>query len=307
MLEKESFRAVARPYEIGMGLEGLNRRRLALRRAKVAALQVRRLAAWVTRPDDFARPQLASLEHGFTHLAYAVATRIDRTDPDAHPLLEEGKRINLALAAPHFDGLLLTPEHPLSFWRALGRVTAAAGYRHGMELRGGCIVPALGGGLCLLSNALFVMAATLGWTILERHGHSREAIPPDPDALWGLDATVAWPYVDLRVAPRAGRAKLGARVADGHLHLTVHTDQPSEDRFTLHAVDERILVRGDVRIRQNRILRRRSDASGAQVEEEIIARNRKELLHREVRRRNCLTCNVTSCHARVDVPGVRRR
>ena len=138
--------------------------------------QARRLAAWAARTGTWAPPVRASTL-GFDHLHHHVRVPIGRRDEAAHPVFEAGKRHNLALAAPAFDGVVVPADRPLSFWRTLGRITAARGYRAGMELSGGCIVPAIGGGVCLLSNALFEAAVRLGWRIDERHGHSREAVP----------------------------------------------------------------------------------------------------------------------------------
>lgn len=57
-------------------------------------------------------------------------------------------------------------------------------------------MPAVGGGICQLSNAIFEVATKAGATIVERHAHSR--IVPGSAAERGADATVAWNYVDLR-------------------------------------------------------------------------------------------------------------
>lgn len=61
------------------------------------------------------------------------------------------------------------------------------------------MVPATGGGLCQLSNALYDVALTTDCHIVERHAHSR--IVPGSAAGVGRDATVAWNYVDLRFIP----------------------------------------------------------------------------------------------------------
>ena len=55
-------------------------------------------------------------------------------------------------------------------------------------------MPALGGGICQLSNALYGVAQDAGLEIVERHSHSRQI----PGVEAGRDATVAWNYVDLR-------------------------------------------------------------------------------------------------------------
>src|SRR3954470_22105926 len=204
-------------------------------RSKVAAHGAARLARWVVHGSEFRAPELAP-STGFDHLLYRTSRRIGRTDAGADPRLEAGKQVNLSLAAPAFHGVLVAPDRPLSFWRTLGRISAAGGDRHGMELRGGCVVPSLGGGVCLLSNALFEMAARLGWRILERHGHTMEAAPA-PGEVRGLDATVMWPYVDLRVAPRVGRMRLEVEVRGGELNVAVHGDRPATESSTLVEVE----------------------------------------------------------------------
>jgi glycosyltransferase involved in cell wall biosynthesis len=66
----------------------------------------------------------------------------------------------------------------------------------GRELREGCIIPSIGGGLCQLSNALYDAALSAGFEIVERHAHTQ--VIPGSLAEVGRDATVFWNYVDLR-------------------------------------------------------------------------------------------------------------
>ncbi len=71
------------------------------------------------------------------------------------------------------------------------------------------MIPAIGGGLCQLSNALYDVALAAGCEIVERHAHSRTV--PGSAAAAGRDATVAWNYVDLRFSsPR--ELRLGVRL-----------------------------------------------------------------------------------------------
>lgn len=115
--------------------------------------------------------------------------------PEEFPLTA-GKVENLRIAARAFHGLEIPPGGVMSFWRQLGRTTRRKGYLSGRELREGCIVPAIGGGLCQLSGLLYQAALAAGLEIIERHGHSR--VVPGSQAEQDLDATVFWNYVDLR-------------------------------------------------------------------------------------------------------------
>lgn len=120
-----------------------------------------------------------------------------RTDDTAEQReLVLGKIENLRVALRAINGVELPAGATFSFWRQVGRATSLRGYVPGRELREGCIVPAIGGGICQLSNALYQAAADAGLEIVERHAHSQ--VIPGSAAAIGRDATVFWNYVDLR-------------------------------------------------------------------------------------------------------------
>jgi hypothetical protein len=110
--------------------------------------------------------------------------------------LTAGKVENLRRAVRAFHGIEIPAGQIFSFWRQLGRTTRSKGFTDGRELREGCMVPAIGGGLCQLSGLLYQAALEAGLEIVERHAHSR--IIPGSSAEQDLDATVFWNYVDLR-------------------------------------------------------------------------------------------------------------
>jgi VanW like protein/Glycosyl transferases group 1 len=116
--------------------------------------------------------------------------------------MQLGKVQNLRIAARHLDGVFIPEGEIFSFWRQLGMPSRTRGFVDGRMLQEGCLVPAVGGGLCQLSNALYDAALQAGCEIVERHAHSR--IVPGSAAVKGRDATIAWNYVDLRFrCPRA--------------------------------------------------------------------------------------------------------
>lgn len=82
------------------------------------------------------------------------------------------------------------------------------------------MIPAIGGGLCQLSNALYQVALEAGCEILERHPHSR--IVPGSATAHGRDATVAWNYIDLRFRPLAD-LQLRVILTTTELQVSLHT------------------------------------------------------------------------------------
>lgn len=108
-----------------------------------------------------------------------------------------GKIQNLRRARIAFDGIELLRGETISFWAQVGRPTRRRGFAIGRELREGCLIPSVGGGLCQLSNVLYDAAIEAGIEVLERHAHSQ--VVPGSAASRDRDATVFWNYIDLRL------------------------------------------------------------------------------------------------------------
>jgi hypothetical protein len=164
-------------------------------RAKAAAFQIRRAAANL-HGGPRRHPRAAGLEDAPV-LAESVTELWTGDDPAELPLVA-GKVHNLRRALRRMDGVEIPAGEVFSFWAQVGRASRLRGFVRGRELRGGCLVPSVGGGLCQLSNALCDAALRAGCEIVERHPHSR-AVSGGP----GSDATVFWNYVDLRFRSRA--------------------------------------------------------------------------------------------------------
>ncbi|MBV9990791.1 MAG: VanW family protein [Alphaproteobacteria bacterium] len=147
-------------------------------------------------PARLPRAGAGTAADAFPFVAAASRTPLWAEVPAAERILQRGKVQNLRVAARRLDGTLLDAGAVFSFWKQMGRASPRRGFAQGRMLKEGCIVPATGGGLCQLSNALYDVALKADLAILERHAHSRRV--PGSLAASGRDATVAWNYVDLR-------------------------------------------------------------------------------------------------------------
>lgn len=164
-------------------------------RAKVSVHQARRLLEDLGPGGPRRHAPGASLREA----PLLASSRTPLWSSDAGPewVLEAGKVENLRRAIRSLHGIEVGPGQLLSFWAQVGPPWAGRGFVEGREIREGCIVPAIAGGLCQLSNALYDAARRAGLEIVERHAHSR--VVPGSAAAAGRDATVMWNYVDLRV------------------------------------------------------------------------------------------------------------
>ncbi|WP_162914320.1 VanW family protein [Taklimakanibacter lacteus] len=156
--------------------------------------------------------------------------------------LTAGKIHNLRCALRHLDGIEVEAGSLFSFWRQIGRATRARGFVRGRELREGCLIANVGGGLCQLSNALYEAAVGAGFEIVERHAHSR--IVSGSRAVAGRDATVFWNYVDLRF--RSARAfRIEAVMRQGMLEIVLRGEAASGLRKETDLREEERLAAND--------------------------------------------------------------
>jgi VanW like protein len=96
---------------------------------------------------------------GFPHLlAESITPLFTNADLRERPLLL-GKNENLRLACGSINGRVLNSGNSFSFWKQVGPPWASCGFVMGREVREGCVIPTIGGGLCQLSGSLLEVAS----------------------------------------------------------------------------------------------------------------------------------------------------
>ncbi len=155
--------------------------------------------------------------------------------------LVAGKIQNLRVAVARLDGIEVGAGETFSFWRNVGRANRRRGFVAGRELREGCIIPTIGGGLCQLSNALYDGALKADLEIVERHPHTR--IVPGSLAVEGRDATVFWNYLDLRFRS-AQPFRIEASLTGDHLSVRFRGQRNTGAR--LHGITRAASTNGAV-------------------------------------------------------------
>jgi vancomycin resistance protein VanW len=133
-------------------------------------------------------------------------------------MLSGAQQNNLEVAARRLDGLVLQPGKRFSFNREVGPRTLARGYRPAPSYLGGESPATVGGGICLLSSALYQAALKAGLKIEQRVPHLRtiHSVPP------GLDATVWYGGADLRLMNNlASPLRLNVRIQNHQLFLSL--------------------------------------------------------------------------------------
>lgn len=108
---------------------------------------------------------------------------------------DPNRALNIQSAAQKLDGVVLMPEEVFSFNQSVGARTRENGFREGWEIYRGEMVRGVGGGTCQVASTLHAAALYAGLDIIERYPHSR----PSEYIGLGLDSTVSWPAVDLKL------------------------------------------------------------------------------------------------------------
>jgi len=168
---------------------------VAILEAKMFLLRVRRTVSNLQNP----MPELAKaapLSAVLAELRSPLYQNSESTN-SVDRALELGKVENLRRVARLLHLINVEPGQVFSFWRQVGKCTRRRGFQLGRQIQDGCVVPAIGGGICQFTNALYEAAKTCGMEVIERHPHTR--IIPGSPAERDADATVAWNHIDLRI------------------------------------------------------------------------------------------------------------
>jgi len=108
---------------------------------------------------------------------------------------EKSRNHNLKMAASKLNGHVLQPGEEFSFNDVVGARTEKEGYKIAHVITAGEMVDGLAGGTCQISTTLHGASFFAGLDIVRSLPHSR----PSTYVHMGLDATVVYPYIDLKL------------------------------------------------------------------------------------------------------------
>lgn len=197
-----------------------------------------------------------------------------------------GRDLNITTATSRLDGLVLMPGETISFNDEVGPRTEENGFHPAPEIYKGEIREGIGGGACQVASTFYAAAFFAGLDVLERRNHSR----PSAYIRTGLDATVSFPVLDLRiknpfdfpivVAARAEQGKmrfeLWGRARQVEVELATATKgilkytRKLERHAGLPAGEFRVKQRGKRGMQLRRLKTVRNLGSGAATVEESV-------------------------------------
>ena len=121
--------------------------------------------------------------------------------------------VNVGEAARRINGTVLKPGETFSMNETAKERTPANGYTEGYIISGGRFREDLGGGVSIITTATWTAGFYAGLERVEQHAHGLYI----PRYTAGLEATVAWGYLDLKMRNETGNGVLitATRYSDG--------------------------------------------------------------------------------------------
>lgn len=185
-------------------------------------------------------------------LIYKHSSLIRRRLGNVDMRLQENKAVNLSLAAPRVNAVLIRPGETFSFWRLVGNATARRGFRKGLTISNGAPSSGVGGGMCQMTNLIHWMVLHTPLTIVEHHHHDGLDLFPDygRQLPFGTGTSICYNYLDYRFRNDT-QATYQLRVwVDGeYLRGELRADRPQDLRYHIHG-------EGDGFVRENGVVYR---------------------------------------------------
>lgn len=217
-------------------------------------------------------------------LVYRHNSLIRRTLGGVDRTLQENKAVNLSLAAPKVNGILIRPGETFSFWRLVGDCTAKKGYRMGLTIERGVPSRGIGGGMCQFTNLIHWMALHSPLTVAEHHHHDGVDLFPDCNRQvpFGVGTSILYNYLDYRLKNETGQTfQLLVHTGQEYLHGELRCEQPLPEKRHVEVEQEWFERGADGNVYRSNVVARRTvrKSDGVLLNREVIKRSRARVLY----------------------------
>ena len=197
--------------------------------------------------------------------------------------LQENKAVNLSLAAPLVNGILIRPGGPFSFWRLGGDTTEEKGYTAGLTIAGNAPSKGPGGGMCQFTNLIHWMILHSPLTIVEHHHHDGLDLFPDfgRQIPFGTGTSILYNYKDYRFRNDTPLTyQLLVHTGEKYLSGELRASAPQPYRYHIYTENEYFSREDGVVYRNGTVLRDTIDpVTGNHIKRETIRVNHARVLY----------------------------
>lgn len=191
--------------------------------------------------------------------------------------LQENKAVNLSLAAPKINGILIKPGQVFSFWRTAGKSTRRAGYREGLVVTAAGPGRGIGGGMCQMTNLIYWLVLHSPLTVTERHHHALDLFPDfGRQVPFGMGTSVFYNYLDFQFKNTTQDTyQLLVRDNGAYLEGQLRCSRAQAHGYHIREEGQCFCLEDEKYYRYNRVYREQVDKRSGNLESRsLIAENR---------------------------------
>lgn len=246
----------------------------------VARLRMKRRITDAFSSRKFAE---AKLEERLPVVIYSHNSLIRRKLGNVDMELQDNKAVNLGIAAPKVNSVLIRPGETFSFWKLVGSTSQKKGYKKGLEIAGGVTKAGIGGGMCQFTNLIHWMVLHSPLEIVEHHHHDGYDLFPDfnRQVPFGTGTSIFYNYLDYRFYnPTDITFQIVSYVTDTYLCGELRGEMALPYSYHIRTENEHFEREGGSIYRYGKVYRRTVDkVTGNTVKDELIRSNHARVLY----------------------------
>jgi len=216
-------------------------------------------------------------------LVYKHTSLIRRKLGNVDLQLQENKAVNLSIATPKINGIIIKPGEIFSFWRLVGNATERKGYKPGLTIKQGATSSGIGGGMCQFTNLIHWMILHTPLDIIEHHHHDNIDLFPDfgRKVPFGTGTSISYNYLDYRFKNNTNQSfQIIVYTTDEYLCGEIRTTRELEYSYHISCEDEYFSREGDDVYRNNKIFRSVIDKrTGNEISKNMIKLNHAKVMY----------------------------
>lgn len=196
--------------------------------------------------------------------------------------LQEGKKVNLQIAAAKLNGIIIEPGQTFSFWGLVGHPTEKEGYTQGLVIAGSQMKAGIAGGLCQLANMVHWLVLNSPMTVTELHHHSDALFPDERRTVpFGTGTSVFYKNIDYQFKNTTDQpVQLLFWLSDTDLCGELRTTKPFPYRYRIVEEGNHYRKEADGWYRISKVYRRVIDReSGQEVAKELVLDNHSRVMY----------------------------
>ncbi len=198
-------------------------------------------------------------------------------------LLQDNKAINLSLAAPKVNKIVIRPGEVFSFWKLVGSPNENKGYKTGLTIAKGEPSSDIGGGMCQFTNLIHWMILHSPLEIIEHHHHDGVDLFPDFNRVvpFGTGTSILYNYKDYRVKNNTDQNfQIIVYTTDEYLCGELRCEKSLSLSYHIYTEDEYFSRENNIVYRNGKIYRNIIDKkTGNIIKKELIKENHAKVMY----------------------------